>query len=920
MKTSSVRTEVWRLILLPAISIILLLSATLTFLFVNKLDSFFEQRGQLLAEKTAYLAHIALSDNNPALLRELIQATLEEPLVRAVHVKDSVHQADYHAGPKFFDARTSLTSFNESGHKVKTKNSTRYHYPIVNHQGESELGWLEIELLMSPYWISVYQMLLIVILAAMACLLLAGYLAVKLNANIATPIHLIRNVVDKLSSGQLDARVKGQFVYEFESLAQAINDMARTQEEAQRDMQLHIEQSMHDLRETMETIEVQNIELDMARKEALAASQIKSEFLANTSHEIRTPLNGIIGFSNLALKTSLDEKQRGYIQTIHDSAHSLLSIINDILDFSKIESGKLTLDYSPLLLRQVVESAIETLTPDATEKNLQIVSIIDNNIPPQLMGDPLRFTQVLSNLLSNAIKFSERGTITVEFQLVKFQENQVTIKGIISDEGIGLSQEQQSQLFSAFAQADTSTSREYGGTGLGLAICKGLVKRMQGEIGVESQVNQGATFWFTATLGVDPHHVPLDHARLQGQQILICSESNCSFRQLQSLVDSWQGTPVWIDSIHNIFSVLRTEKNKEKHYQLLILDISPEERKIPQVLLANLAEQLELEFSCKMIVCCTRSHKNFFYQHQDNQAIPFVLKPIQSQALFDAICEQLDLNLPLVQPQQEVAEHSSLHVLLVDDNEANLQLTNEFLHDLGVSVKQAVSGPQALELFDREDFDIIFMDIQMPGMDGIETTRRIREKEQLSGGRTPIIALTAHTVTEQKTDLLIAGMDDCIRKPVTEEQLDHMLSRWTTGTEQSRITPQISGSTYEAEAQDPDSPVNLAQCVSLANHKTDLARDMLTMLINGLDEEKTAINTAYQNKDFDTLQELIHKLYGSCCYTGVPHLRSLSGLLDKILKSRQTDQLDTEIDALNRSIDQILEWSQQQNLHNLFKV
>ncbi|MBU2885043.1 response regulator [Gilvimarinus agarilyticus] len=917
MKTSSVKTEVWRLILLPAISISLLLSATLTFLFVSKLDDFVEKRGWLLAEKTANLAHISLSANNPAILEALIQATLEEPLVRAIHVHDTTHQLDYHVGPKFFAVTTDTIVANGHVHEKQTQGSIRYHHPIVNSEGQQALGWLEIELLLSPYWITIYQVLLIVVLATMACLLLAGYLAVKLNANIATPLHLIRTAVEKISAGQLNARVNGYFAYEFECLAAAVNDMAKAQEQAQGDMQLHIEQSMHDVRETMETIEVQNIELDMARKEALAASQIKSEFLANTSHEIRTPLNGIIGFSNLALKTKLDEKQRGYVQTIHDSAHNLLTIINDILDFSKIESGKLELDYAPLPLRQVVESTVETLSFDASEKNLQITTIIDNNIPPQLMGDPLRFSQILSNLLGNAIKFSERGTITIEFQLTHFEENQITIKGIVRDQGIGLSQEQQNQLFSAFAQADASTSREYGGTGLGLAICKGLVDRMQGEIGVESEAEPGATFWFTATLGVDPHYIAPEYNALKNHRVLVCAQSNAAFGQLQSLMQSWQGESLWVNSVHDIIPILRSEQAQGRKYSLMLWDISPDERRLPPALIANMAEQLNVEFFCKVIVCCTPAHRNFFHQHPENQVISFIVKPIQSQPLLDAISQALDLHLTDEAPI-EIKEQEKLDVLLVDDNEANLQLTTEFLHDLGVNVTQAVSGMQALDLFDRANFDIIFMDIQMPGMDGIEATKRIREKEQRSGRRTPIVALTAHTVTEQKTDLLIGGMDDCIRKPVTDKQLDHMLSRWTGMSSQLRRVLEAPGSS-DCEASDPNSPVNLPQCLSLANHKVTLAKDMLTMLLDSLSEEKKAINEAYQEQHWASLQELIHKLYGSCCYTGVPHLRSLSGLLDKVLQAGQIENLEAEINALNNAIEQILQWREEQNLDQIFE-
>ncbi|UTF61041.1 response regulator [Gilvimarinus sp. DA14] len=919
MKANSVKSELWRLILLPAISITLLLSATLTLLYMSALDRFIDQRGRLLAEKTAHLAHIAIRNHNPQMLQQVLQSTLEEPMIRAIHVDDHEQQQSQHFGPRFLEITQKAPSREDLAQIAYSDYTARFSYPIVNDQGEDPVGKLEIELALSSYWVTIYQTLLIVVLATTACLLLAGYFAVKLHGNIVRPANIINAAIGKLSAGQLDTRIEGEFAYEFQQLAQNVNTMASIQEHAQQDMQQHIEQSMDDLRETLETIEIQNIELDIARKEAVAASQIKSEFLANTSHEIRTPLNGIIGFTNLAMKTPLNDKQRSYVQTIHDSAQNLLTIINDILDFSKIESGKIVLDYIPLALRQVVESSVDTLAYEAQEKNLQILTIIDNNIPPQLMGDPLRFSQIITNLLGNAVKFSNKGTIIIELSLERFEENRVTLKGAVTDEGIGLNEEQQRELFSAFTQADTSVSREYGGTGLGLAICKGLVNRMNGSVGVDSAPDKGATFWFTVELGVDPHFAATEYHYLQNKRLLISSDIEAGYRQLASLTESWGAQTSWIQSVHDIFTTLRGEQQSGQSYDLILLDVSPGERRLPLGLLDNLAEQLESEFGCKLIICCTAGHKMLFAQHASSSTIEFVTKPITQAHLLQACGHAMNMDLENGDEPATGEQPEQYHVLLVDDNEANLQLASEFLQDLNVRVTQAKSGEQALQMYTDGAFDLVFMDIQMPGMDGMQTTQEMRKIE--SGKRTPIIALTAHSMTEHKTDLLISGMDDCIRKPVAQDQLAHMLTRWL-GLNQNRITPEprVIGLAPPPQAIDNSGPVNISQCLGLANQKADLAKDMLSMLIDNLHEEKKAINDAFRAQNWAVLQDLIHKLYGSSCYTGVPHLRGLSGLIDKTLQARQTDALAPMIRSLNTAIDQLTKWQKNTNIDKLFNA
>lgn len=921
-----IKSYVWRLIFIPSFIVIVLISTSLVLLGISQIEKYSDMRGTILAKKTAHILHEPLRQHNMELAQEILSASVEEPFVRAAHFYLADENINFHSGPEFVDSTDPGTPDLIHPLRRNTLNTIRFAHPLVNRHNEDPLGWVEIEFTSSPFLVVRYEAIILTIALTLLCLIIGAYFALSLYQKIINPLDHIKGVVLQLARGKLGERVQEQPTEEFLGLADAINTMAQSMEASQQDLQAHIDNAIEDLRETLETIEIQNVELDMARKEALEASRVKSEFLANTSHEIRTPLNGILGFINLALKTDLTEQQRDYLETIRDSAQNLLTVINGILDFSKIESGKLTLDYAPLPIRKTIDEVLHMLAPDAHEKNLQLITYIEPSIPKNLLGDALRFKQVLSNLVTNAIKYSETGNIIVDISIDQRQETQITLKVAITDQGIGLSPEEQAQLFSAFNQADGSSSREHDGTGLGLAICKGLVERMHGEIGVISELDQGSTFWFTARLGIDKRQPSSNQIiNLSEYNILLCGENSASLKQLDNLLHEWQANTHSITAVHDCFPILRNARTNDTPFDLLILDIAPNERKIPPALLNNLAEQLQSEFGCTLIACCTPAHQRLFKAHTQDGDILFINKPIAYDALLQILGRQLDIHIKEVREQEhDEALRPSAKVLLVDDNPANLQLASELLRGLNTEVITANNGKQAIDICTEDEFDLIFMDIQMPGMDGIEATKHIRAMET-ERRRTPIIALTAHTITEQKFELLIAGMDDCLSKPVNETQLAHIINRWASLTGKKNVVVQT-----EEQAPPPANPqladslpkelgaVDIQLCLKLANNKPALARDMLAMLLANLDAEKMQIQQTLAAGNYRQLGELIHRLYGSCCYCGVPKLKHISGLLDKLFQAHQHEQARDAIPALNHALDEIIEWQQDKNIDALF--
>ncbi|WP_111643071.1 response regulator [Marinimicrobium alkaliphilum] len=923
-KDKSLKAEIWRFILIPAVTISLLLSGTLAYLYLAQLHQYVEVRNQTYVRKTVKLAE----SDHQELLEPLLTSQLEEHFIRAL----AVHYPDgsrLQVGPGFIEPLTPLNEPRQHPGRVETPRSVRYTQALSPGRDGSSRGWVEVELLNAPMQVIHYQTLLTTGVVALIGILLTVILSLRLQRRINRPVEHIRQIIEGITRGQYDRKVEPQRSREFHDLATAVNTMAEIQGRAQQELQLHIDQATEDLRETLETIEIQNIELDMARKEALEASRVKSEFLANTSHEIRTPLNGILGFTNLLLKTELGEQQLEYLHTIRDSSQNLLTTINDILDFSKIEAGKFSLDYTPLHLRSLIEETVHNLAADAHEKHLQLLTFIQRDVPLHLLGDPMRIKQVLSNLVGNAIKFSDAGNIVIEVQTLARQDNQTTLKITVTDQGVGLVEDQVSDLFNAFAQADGSTTRLHGGTGLGLAISKGLVERMGGEIGINQHQTQGAQFWFTLRLGVDPHQpqaaIP---SELSGQRILICGEEAEASRQLSHLLDHWEIESQLIATVHDIFPALREAAQAKRPYRAVILDLAPAERRIQPVLLGNLTEQLEDEFDCKVIACCTPAHQRMLRSQNPDLNTEFVTRPVSYQALLDALARALSITLQGAAPGTPAVPVKTrpTRVLVVDDNPANLQLASELLRDLKVEVSQARSGRQTLDICEHADFDLILMDIQMPGMDGIETTRHLRENNRVSR-RTPIIALTAHSITEQKAELLIAGMDDCLSKPVSESQLAHLLNRWLGDRAAARaaLTPSVpapspSSAESESEPELNASPVDILRCLKLANNKPTLAKDMLTMLIEGLPAEQKAINQAFRERDYERLEEQVHRLYGSSCYCGVPYLKSISGLLDKMLQKQSYGQLEGAVTSLNNQITALLQWSYNRDIDALFDL
>ncbi len=760
------------------------------------------------------------------------------------------------------------------------------------------LGWVHLYLSRQRLERSITRAIIDAVVFFIAILMMAVVLTAIISRRITQPIFRLMEHLRLVETGQLGKIIEPTDDNEIGAVQKSFNRMTQSLQANRRHLNERIQQATQQLNEAITDLESKNRELGFARDQAQDANRIKSEFLANMSHEIRTPINGIKGFISLLSQSDLEASQRRYVDIILRSTTDLTNIVNEILDFSKMESGKMQLVDESFDLHEVIEQTRDILFINVLTKNIDLNLVIYSDTPQLVIGDKLRLKQILLNLIGNAIKFTDSGRVVIRVEPKDFPDGRPGVQIAVMDTGIGISEEDQQNLFQAFSQVESADKRRFAGTGLGLVISKNLATLMGGDIAMQSTPGEGSEF--TLTLPFDPVSDGADETsediESTAQSALILASDRLCLMEIRSLFDrAGITTEIFqIDRETGAEPVREAVQRNLPYVDLLVLD------------LRHLHFEPETLFESEVY----RSTRVIFMHYDQGLDSPAnrlgaeFLSVIISAGTVAKLCHRREQEESLPDKDQPGVAAMPKRVLLVDDNAVNLRLASELIQLWGHQVTEAEHGRDALEHYRRQEFDLIVLDIQMPDIDGASLLQMMREINP--DDRTPVIALTANILDDEAERLLELGFDYFLSKPIDETRFRALLD----GNTRRKPPREASVDSGDSKAE---TPIDYYRSLALSADNEALLRQIFEILQRDIPEQQDQLAAALRDGDRGRLGALAHKLHGVTCYASLPRLRHLVIGLQKRLARESESPLEPlvkeiidELGDIEREVDTLL--------------